>query len=428
VALVTIQNLVCLAARLTDRTIKPSFCGERHRLLVAPPADSERWAEYISLRQADSLKGDRWGRTAHAYYLVNRAAMDAGAEISDPYRFVADVLPDGSQVEVSALQAYFNFIADKGEAAALCELDNDPPAEIGPQSSGISAALVESRLHGYPHQVVPEGAETLTIGVDIGIYRLHWVAIAWRPQAIGFIVDYDQADVVGCAPEDKQLSAEHAILRALVNLRDQFIQNPFVTEAGQIVAPKLVLIDSGSGLHTNAVYQFCRSVGHRPFVPAKGFARGGGASPFYLGKHSATRRIGDNWFAARQENAPDIWLHGFDADFWKRFVHQRFLTPTFDDDGQYRAGTLSLWRSKQTHRHAKFARQIEAEVWVSDFEEGRAGIKEYWERRHRDNHYLDACAMACVGGSMAGVRLLGAVKPRKTIPLNEMARRAGSAA
>jgi hypothetical protein len=426
--LCTLQNKTCLAAKYTDHSAKP-WNGKRYRLLVElplcerpkqrddDPEPTYLWQEYVELQK-------QLPKTATEFYIAHRNEMERGAIVSNPNRYI-------SGQELSALQHCYNLVARIGWDNFCTEFQNDPPEDTGPQESGITAVLVASRLHDYPHERLPDGCETLTIGVDVGLHRCHWAAIGWMPGAVGYICDYGQFDVPGTSPEDKvQLPAERAIGNALVNLRQQWIENPYATEAGEVIEPKLVMIDSGSGLHTNAVYEFVRAVGHRPYVAAKGFGKGNGMTAFWQGKQAPTRRIGDHWFQARQDNAPDIWLHGFDADYWKRFVHQRFLTPTKDaETGDYRAGTLSLWRSKQSHRHAKFARQIEAEIWTVDFTEGKTGAKEYWERRHRDNHYLDACAMACAAGNMAGIKLVGEKKPTgPRVSLQEYAKHAKGAA
>ncbi len=54
---------------------------------------------------------------------------------------------------------------------------------------------------------------------------------------------------------------------------------------------------------------------------------------------------------------------------------------------------------------------IEAEIWVEEFEQGK-GLKAYWERMHKDNHYLDVMAMICAAGNMSGVRIVGEARKR----------------
>lgn len=427
IMLCTTINRRCLAYKYTDPRQKSAWAGSRFGQVIQWPRDEEAWQEYMQIRKSgqESLT-DPDGREATQYYLDRRQQMDDGVKVNNPYRFIAGTLEDGWQLEHSAIQNCYNFISDNNLEAFLAEYQNAPPEESGPVGSGITATLVASRANAYAHATIPHADCKLTLGVDVGNHRLHWVATAWDSNSAGYVIDYDIADVIGTSPEDtEKLSVEQAIIRTLVNLRDKWIQNPYTTEDGEIIEPSLVMIDSGSGVHQPAIYHFCKQIG-KPFVAAKGFAAGRGSSPFHLGKQSPTRRIGDHWFTARQESDAGIVLHGFDADHWKKFVHQRFLTPTLDDSGHYRRGGLSLWQSKQSHRHAKYARQIEAEIWVEEFEQGK-GMKAYWERNHKDNHYLDATAMACVAASMCGVRIIGETKRRQVRSMAEMqaAARAG---
>lgn len=416
VMLCTVPSIHSIAYRYSDPTQKPAWSGVRLQKIKKWPARADLWETYVNKRQhgkqavENGKVVDVFGRDAHAFYLENRVAMDEGSDVSNQADFVQKLLPDGSQSQVSALQNCYDYIADKGLQSFLTEYQNDPPLESGPEGSGITAALVASRVHGYPQATVPNSPHSLVMAVDVGKHRLHWGAVVWDSTAAGFVIDYDTKKVLGTSPEDTvQLTEEQAILQSLVELRSLWAEHPYCTEGGEVIAPKLVFIDSGSGLHQSAVYQFCRQMG-RPFVAAKGFARGHGSSPFHPGKQSRTRQVGDNWAIARQQRTKErpfeIDLHEFDSDHYKRFAHQRFLTPTLDADGNYRRGGLSLWTSALSHRHADFARHVAAEIWVEQFEQGK-GLKAYWDRVHRDNHYLDVMAMCCAAGNIAGVRVVG---------------------
>lgn len=433
-------NRTCCAAIYSDPAQKPSWRPQRHQLLATKPEREDLWEAFIALRQ-QRAGDDPDARRAHQHYLDNRAAMDAGGVVTNPYRFDSRPLADGQPKECSALESCYTIIADRGWDHFATEYNCDPPQEAGPQSSGLTAAVVVSRLHGYPQAIAPPGGR-LAIGIDVGMYTLHWTAVASNPQSAYFVIDYGRADVHGTSPGEldpavarlepddprRRMAIEQAILATLLNLRDHWIQHPYTDDEGAVIEPGLVPVDSGSGLHQPAVYEFCRQVG-KPFVPAKGFGSGRGQSPFRLGAAKpGQRQIGEAWFIARQPQQRNIWLYGFDADYWKRFVHARWMTPTLDDAGGYRRGGLSLWRSLDSHRHAKFGRQTEAEIWVEDFEPGR-GTRAFWDRRHKDNHWLDAQAMACFALSVLGSRVVGAAPGRRQRrSLADMQRDAGRTA
>lgn len=427
--LCTLLNTTCIAAVFTDPKKKPSWRPQRHKLLTKLPTNMELWDEYINLRcgRADD---DPDARKAHEHYKTNREAMDAGAEVSNPYRFDGRILADGEPSEISALQSCFNIIADRGWEHFNTEYQNDPPEEEGPQESGITQALITSRLHDYPHRTIPNGSQ-FSIAIDLGDHRCHWTAVAADAHAAEFIIDYGFQDVFGTSPEDmdpevrkleqgdhrKRLAVQKAIYKTLETFREQIQKEPYAKEDGEVVEPSIVLIDSSDGDHQRAVYQFCQDYGS-PFVPAKGF----GESKFRIGSDApGKRKCGESWAKVKQQHDQwrNTWLHEFDSDYWKRHVHQRFLTPTLDDDGRYRTGSISLWRDTQSHRHAKFARQNIAEIWTKVFVPGK-GEKSFFDKRSKENHWQDSTAMACVGLSMAGVRVIGSVRKRSYRPMSEM--------
>ena len=149
VMLTTIQNRTCASAQFTDPKIKPSWKGKRFSFLQKKPDHADLWDEYVSLRQQAMSEGDEFGRKAHQFYLERRETMDAGAMVASPYSFDGRVLPDGSQLQISAIQRHYDFVADNGEEAALSELQNDPPAEAGPIESGITARRVQLQVSGW---------------------------------------------------------------------------------------------------------------------------------------------------------------------------------------------------------------------------------------------------------------------------------------
>lgn len=425
--LCTLQNRTCLAAKYTDPKQKPSWGGKRYSLLKAFPERADLWEEYVRMVHVGGETGnDPDGREALKFYQDNRAAMDAGAIPSNPTRYIASPMSDGSPTEISALQHCYNIIARIDLGAFRTEYQNDPPEDEGPETSGIKASLVESRVNELPQRMIPPNTICLTAGVDVGKYRCYWTVTAWQPGAIGFVVDYGWGEVLGTATEDEnRVAIEHAILSALLALRDEFITDPYTKEGGEIVPLDLVLVDSGT--YTDGVYQFIRQTGATVYVPSKGFADGRGSSPFNLGKAANDRRVGNHWFVHKQPNG--IWLYGFDADYWKHFVHERFLTPTYDDKGEMRQGTLSMWKPTANHNHMRFARSIVAEEWTEEFIKGK-GWKRQWVKRNKENHWLDSTVLASVAADMRGVTVMSKTHPkdrtprqRRAIALNSGARR-----
>ena len=87
-------------------------------------------------------------------------------------------------------------------------------------------------------------------------------------------------------------------------------------------------------------------------------------------------------------------------DEWKHDLHERFLTLPRDDNGEQPEGTLTLWGGT-ARDHLAYAEQICAEVWTTEFKDGK-GERSYWHKRRRDNHWLDTTCGCLVGAAVGG--------------------------
>jgi hypothetical protein len=184
VMLTTLQNKACASAQFTDSKRKPSWGGRRFRFLLNPPNNPRLWEEYIRERREGQSIGDKYGRSAHAIYLKKRRAMDAGAVVCNPKSFDGRRLADGTRLQVSALQRYYDFVADNGEEAALAELQNDP-ADATRTRVTLTAEDVARKLNGLARGVVPLRAQHVTGMVDVHDSLLYWLVAAWEPDFTG---------------------------------------------------------------------------------------------------------------------------------------------------------------------------------------------------------------------------------------------------
>lgn len=396
--LCTIMNRRGVAYQYTDPAEHPSWRGVRYRLLVQPPEREDLWGEYVELRKAsmsaainESTSVDDAVKLATAFYAERRAEMDAGAMVANPHRY-------DPHHELSALQRCYNIICDQGKDAFLTEYQNDPPETMGPQESGIYPDLVASRLSGLPQSVVPPNCRLLTGAIDIGKTALHWCVTAWSKAGSGSVIDYGVHDVWP-ANRDSDQAVEIAIVQALFGLRDQLLAADYTTPDGEIIPIQCVLVDSGNW--DKPVYEFVRSTGQKVFRASKGFGEtSDGRRSFFRApdKQTPEKRVGDHCFLALQQ-AAGVSLVGLDSDYWKAWVHERFLTPEASQ-----AGCLTLYGSDK-RQHFAFAHHICAEIEVEEFVEGK-GLKRYWKKVNRNNHWLDTLYMSCVAASLHGMKLL----------------------
>ena len=413
VMLTTIQNRSCVSYKFTDPAQKATWKGKRFRFLIKKPERPDLWDEYVQLRQAHP--DDAFGRIAHAFYLENQAAMGAGAVVANPNRFDPQELPDGTQLEVSALQRYYNEVARIGPEAVASEYDNDPPEEAGAIESGITPHRIQKQLSGYQRTIVPPECTVLTQGIDVRKVALHWVVRAWRPDGTGFTIDYGIHEVHGTTyGSDEGLDV--AVKRAILARLEATTETEYLTTSGQRMPVDLTLVDAG--WRTNAVYAACAQAG-LGVMPIMGFGKSAGCTQANFAdvqRRSQDRKPGDGWFLSRKGR---LWLACADTDRWKAWEHDRWMTASG------KPGCLTIFGevsdrpdrlSADEKAHHSYARHICNEVEIE--EPHQDTIRRRWKAKSENTHWLDASYYCDVAANMKGVRLAGPVvtKPTQTIP------------
>lgn len=423
VLLTTIQNRKCLSWKVTDRQQKPSWMGKRLKLLEAKPEREDLWDEYMRLVQDGRETGaDPNGRNGLFFYLERQEEMDRGSVVTAPFNFDDRVLEDGYPSEVSALQHCYNLIARIGWDAFCTEYQNDPPQEDNIEESGITANRIRTHLRGLDKGEIPDWATTLTAGIDVGKRALHWVVAAWGEGATGTVIDYGVAEV-NPPSQDTPEGTERAIVSALLTWRDETLATPYGCKAnaeGQRIL-KTVLVDSG--WYDMAVHNFVKQTGSQLFRPSKGFGQSENMTPYKAPEaHGKKVLVGSHWHMTLLE-AKGVWLVGLDADYWKRWLHDRFLTPVSNEDGTPYRGSVGLFGSDD-RKHMAYAKHLTAETEVEEFVKGR-GLKRHWKKVNRNNHWFDATYMSCAAASMNGVELLTkpAPPPRTQTPFQQSQRK-----
>jgi phage terminase large subunit GpA-like protein len=196
------------------------------------------------------------------------------------------------------------------------------------------------------------------------------------------------------------------IYQALLSLRDELLQKEFIDTTGTRRAIDFCLVDSGA--FTNAAYSFCREVGGI-FHPSKG------QDPYHRKAKSSSVTIAGANLHAQKLPSSNVWLYELDTSYWKQFIHERFLTPTFDEGNMLRRGSLSLF-DMAGGSHNSFAHHVVAEELVTEFKEGK-GTKTYWRVNNDNNHWLDATYLAAAASEVCGVKLVSAseteIEPRR---------------
>lgn len=396
VMLCTTQNRKCIAYRYTDVKQKPSWNGKRYRRMREEPDRADLWQEYVQLRKNKS-ENDPDAREATKFYLRNLEEMNRGVVMSNDNSFDKRTASDGEPMEYSACQSYYNAVADFGAESVATEQDNDPPATVGPEGSGINANLVASRLNTFERLQCPENTRCITAAIDVGKYVCHYTITAWTKDAAGCIIDYGVQEVANSAAVTHESSIEMNIYRTLLDFRDYILGLEITDASGSVRSVNETFVDSGA--YTQAVYEFTRSTGGKQFTSTKGM------SPYRQpSKPSDSVRLGKE-IHSQFLIADNVWLHHLNTDYWKKFVHERFLSPTYDSNGMLRAGSLSIFHPTGSKQHFSFSQHIVAEEYVSEFKTGK-GEKCYWMVHNRNNHWLDSTAMAAAAAAKYGVSMV----------------------
>jgi len=440
VMLTTIQNRQCVSYKFTNPKDKPTWKGKRFRYLLKPPDRADLWDEYIQMA-ASSFESfaigegeDEFAREAHKFYLANRKKMNAGSKVANPHRFNSQKLPDGSQIEVSSLQRYYNEVARLGLDAVATEYDNDPPEESGPIESGLTAYRIQKQVSGYTRKVVPPGCVLITHGIDCRKVALHWVVRAWRADGTGFTIDYGVHEVHGTTVGSDD-GVDIALTKAITARMDDFRGSPYMAPDGEL-PETFTLVDAG--WRTTAVYLACSQIG-LGIQPSMGFGKSAGCVRTNFTdqqKRTHDRKPGDGWFLSRRKLqaiaeggvvSKSIWLVCMDTDRWKAYEHDRWMTAT-DKPGTMmifgEPSEIAKRMSFDEKSHFSYAKHVTAEIEVEEVVKGV--LRRRWKAKSDNNHWLDASYMSCVAANMKGIRLLVAggtpqVERRKAMSLEQMA-------
>lgn len=369
--------------------------------MVHRPNRPDMWDEYIRLRIHDFQNGDENARTAFEYYRSNREAMDDGAVVSNPNRFDATIAYDGLPKELSAIQHYYNRVSDVGLDAVACELDNDPPEEGEDLTGDVTPQTIQRQTSGIPRGIIPPGCTVLTQGIDVGKWRLHWVVRAWKPDATGYTIDYGTQDVHG-AQYGSDVGLDAAVHAAIIQRHDEFLESMYMTQDGERLIDSVTLVDAS--YRTDAVYAACMSI-RQGIWPIMGFGKSMGCVRMnFSPTQKATRTVkpGDGFKLVKQGK---VWLVEADADRWKRFEWDRWMTATdhpgrmhlFGEQGEH--GDMS----QDELEHIAYAKHICAEVEKEVFNHGV--LRKKWVPVSKENHWLDASYYSNVAAAMKGIRL-----------------------
>lgn len=404
----TIIKRKCLIDQYTDRNLHPEWQGSRQAAIVTWPgsAGMKLWEEYTALLAEGKKSGDDpTGRKAMEFYRANRKAMDDGATVAWDDNFIRDLAPDGTPLEISALQSLMNRRFENGEDAFLTEYQNDPPDPAA--RVGLTPKTIAGRLSGYPHRVVPEGYDfKLVQGIDVRGREIHYVVKGFREDGSSSVVDYDILQVFapqGDLSDPKAAvrpALEVAVLDALRRRRDEIRADvtPYRNPQGQTVEIALSIVDAG--WLPKVIALFVKESGPR-WRMAIGRQFKKGSLRYSRPAKAADMTFGDGWHSRIQGNGQRLFF--IDADHYKLRSHESW-SQTVGTPG---ASDLFGLDPKQ---HSLFSSHICAESWNPE--------RNAFDELSRWNHFLDCDAQCQAAANMVGVGVIKNEKMPSGRPVN----------
>ena len=390
-----------MADIILNRNTHPDWNGEKTRMVYKFPTNMKLWDEYAELR-AESLRTDGNFQKATEFYLANREAMDAGAEVSWEARFNHD--------EVSALQHAMN-LKFQDETAFMSEYQNDPLPEDTQDDTLLSVDEICAKVNGLARGHIPLACDKLTMFVDVQKALLFYVVIAWTDDFTGAVVDYgawpDQhrrefslADANPTIQSTYPTAGfEGALYAALTSLTDDYLGREWTREDGAVLKIERALVDANWGQSTDIIYQFCRQSAHAGVIlPSHGRYVGASSKPMTEYRKQPGDRLGFNWMMPNVAGKRAIRHVIYDSNYWKSFVHARLAVALADK------GSLTLY-GRIPGVHQLLAEHLTAEYRVKT--QGRGRTVDEWKLKPQshDNHWLDCCAGCAVCASMLGATM-----------------------
>ena len=390
-----------MADIILNRNTHPDWNGEKTRMVYRFPSNMKLWEEYAEIR-AEALRTEGNFEKATEFYLANREAMDAGAEVSWEARFNHD--------EVSALQHAMN-LKFQDEAAFQSEYQNDPLPDDTADDSLLSVDGICAKINGLARRRVPLKCDRLTMFVDVQKALLFYVVIAWAEDFTGAVIDYGswpdqhrhEYSLADANPSIQTLfpkaGFEGALYAALSALTDECLGREWEREDGAVLKIERALVDANWGQSTDVVYQFCRQSSHAGVIlPSHGRYVGASSKPMTEYRKQQGDRLGFNWMIPNVAGKRAIRHVIYDTNYWKSFIHARLAVPVGDK------GSLTLY-GRIPGAHQLFAEHLTAEYRVKT--QGRGRTVDEWKLKPQshDNHFLDCVAGCAVCGSMLGASL-----------------------
>jgi hypothetical protein len=396
VMLCTIIEEGDLAAQMLDNEISPEWRGKCGKFFNSFPDDMEFWEEKYHEVWIKSLKEMDGNKLVNEFYLANQKRLEAGADVSNPYRF--------KKPDINAIQHGMHLYFKCGKSEFYSEYQNDPLNAVSCLYQ-INAPLVASRCNGLERMEMPVECTILTAYADVNFIGLNWVTAAFSNHFTGCIIDY------GKYPEGrKQLfsrskeatrTAAQAIAKGIHDLIQMFINKRYMRD-GEVTDLDFLMIDGN--YMTQTVFNAVRVSVTKLRPPFKVIVhRGRPHKQYRVVKSTLKGRAADNCHIELYEKGTikTVQVVGSSC-YWRMNVQKAFLL------SPEQPGSLSFWGPENKYKqHLPIAAEIAGEK-LSNYADTEVGPIFEWVRTPGIlNDKLDALVGCCQGASLAGAEFTG---------------------
>ena len=377
--------------RILNPEIYPEYSGLRPGLVKNWGTGLDLWERYIELWKQDQRDGDKRFKTATAFYVANREAMDAGVEVTDPEFYVRGV-------ELSTIQAAWHARINMTDAGYFSQIENRP---LSPRTTlyDLNPPLVARSLNRLRRREAPAWANGVFAMSDVGNDKLSWVVVAFGSRMRAAVLDYGffpERGIIVPKNSASQITMD-CLWRAMGDLCSIWASGLWMRGNTPL---RIISAGFDRGYEAEAVQQFCTAKSTSfpfPIIPMRG-----NGSNQWKPYNRNTIRTGWNTQMVRTVDgyAPGEFVN-VRTDFWKEVVQRAWLC-----DSPEAPGACSLWGT-DSRSHAEFA-DHQCGEYLADKGKGAAGT-DWWKfvpRPGSKNHLLDAMV-----GAYAQAGLFGMIRP-----------------
>lgn len=375
---------------------QPNWMGQRVRAVrlwsggVAsrddiPEEQAALLDEYRAL-WLDEQTGGKAGGMARQWYVANRAAVEAGADV-----FWADMYDHVS--EVSSYQHCLHLLWADGEYSFDAEMQQEPQHDRPEAEYNLTAEAVRRQIGPLARGVMPEDAAGAVAFVDLNYHAAAWCVLAASNAPCYSVVDYGWWTPAKGKPVWQERGAKHAlevaIYRACEAVTAMLLSAPY--RAGL----SAIAFDCGSKW-ASTVHAACKLLMARhnppPVYAAKGFSSAQYKEPRNRNAIKRRGHLADVRFMSPDREQMLQW----DSHGWHMITQRGWLIPI----GM--PGSVCLFAPGGRMTHAQFAEEAAADV-LEGMQEKNGREQAVWKRTGR-NEMGDAVAGAGALLSTLGIR------------------------